>query len=182
MQAGSRRSNHGRERAMTTESQQRGSVANGELDHDDRRAIVQMAAEFAAREIAPRVAADDRDEQMPRDLLDKMGALGFFGGVVPVELGGLGLDYVTFAELIEEVSKTCQILGTFVSMPSGLVGASVERFGSPEQQERWLRPLARGEIFGGAAVTEPRSGSDVAGMTTTYRREGDEFILNGAKA
>ncbi len=89
---------------------------------------------------------------------------------------------MTFAELIEEVSKTDQILGTYVSMPSGLVGGSIEVFGSEEQRERWLRPLAQGRIFGGAAVTEPRSGSDVAGMSTTYRRDGDEFVLTGSKA
>lgn len=148
----------------------------------DRRAIVDLAAEFARREIAPRVAQYDLAEQLPRDLLDEMGRLGFFGGVIPVELGGLGLDYVTFAELIEEVSKTCQILGTFVSMPSGLVGASLEAYGTPEQQERWLRPLAAGEIFGAAGVTEPGSGSDVAAMTTTYKRDGDGFVINGAKA
>jgi alkylation response protein AidB-like acyl-CoA dehydrogenase len=152
------------------------------VDGADRRAIVEMAAEFAAREIAPRVAEYDRAEKLPRDLLDAMGELGFFGGVISVENGGLGLDYVTLAELIEEVSKVCQILGTFVSMPSGLVGASIERFGRPDQIDRWLRPLARGEIFGAAAVTEPGSGSDVAGMQTTYRREGDEFVINGAKA
>jgi hypothetical protein len=153
-----------------------------DIDGDERRAIVRLAAEFAAREVAPRVTAYDRAEQMPRDLLDQMGRLGFFGGVIAVEDGGMGLDYVTFVDLIEEVSKTCQILGTFVSMPSGLVGAGIERFGSTAQRERWLRPLAQGEIFGAAAVTEPRSGSDVAGMTTTYRRDGDEFVINGAKA
>jgi hypothetical protein len=67
-------------------------------------------------------------------------------------------------------------------MPSGLVGVSIQRFGRPDQLERWLRPLAQGAIFGAAAVTEPRSGSDVAGMQSTYRQEGDEFVLNGAKA
>jgi alkylation response protein AidB-like acyl-CoA dehydrogenase len=148
----------------------------------DRRAIVRLAAEFARREIAPLVADYDAKEYVPRDLLTRMGALGFFGGVVAEEYGGLGLDYVTFAELIEEVSKTCQIMGTLMSMPSGLVGASLERFGTADQRERWLRPLAAGEIFGGTAVTEPRSGSDVAGMTTTYRRDGEDFILNGSKA
>ncbi|MDO9407706.1 acyl-CoA dehydrogenase family protein [Patulibacter sp.] len=151
-------------------------------DTDDRRAIVRMAAEFAATEIAPLVAEYDRAEQIPRELLDKMGALGFFGGVLSEEDGGLGLDYVTFAELIEEVSKTCQILGTFVSMPSGLVGASIEAFGTAEQKERWLKPLAQGRIFGAAGVTEPGSGSDVAGMTTTYRKDGDDYVINGAKA
>jgi alkylation response protein AidB-like acyl-CoA dehydrogenase len=94
----------------------------------------------------------------------------------------MGLDYVTFVQLIEEISKTCQIIGTFVSMPSGLVGASIETFGTREQQDRWLRPLAQGEIFGAAGVTEPRSGSDVAGMTTTYKKDGGDYILNGAKA
>jgi alkylation response protein AidB-like acyl-CoA dehydrogenase len=149
---------------------------------DNRRAIVRAVGEFAEREIAPLVAEYDAQEFVPRDLLKRMGALGFFGGVVAEEYGGLGLDYVTFAELIEEVSKTCQIMGTLLSMPSGLVGASLERFGTPEQRERWLRPLAAGEMFGATAVTEPRSGSDVAGMTTTYRRDGDDFVLNGSKA
>jgi alkylation response protein AidB-like acyl-CoA dehydrogenase len=141
-----------------------------------------MARDFAAREIDPRVAEYDRAEKLPTDLLEKMATLGFFGGVVPVESGGLGLEFVTFAALIEEISKSCQILGTLVSMPSGLVGASIETYGTREQQERWLRPLAQGEIFGAAAVTEPGSGSDVAAMMTTYTREGDDFVLNGAKA
>jgi alkylation response protein AidB-like acyl-CoA dehydrogenase len=155
---------------------------DGNADSGERRAIVEMAADFAAREIAPRVADYDREEVLPTDLLDKMAALGLFGGVVPVELGGTGLDFVTFVALIEEISKTCQILGTLASMPSGLVGAGVERFGTQEQQDRWLRPLAQGEIFGAAAVTEPGSGSDVAALTTTYRRDGGDFVLNGAKA
>lgn len=148
----------------------------------ERRAIVEMARDFAAREIAPRVADYDRAEELPTDLLAKMAALGLFGGVIPVELGGMGLDFVTFIRLIEEISKSCQILGTLVSMPSGLVGAGIERFGTHEQQECWLRPLAQGDMFGAAAVTEPGSGSDVAAMTTTYRRDGDKFVLNGAKA
>jgi alkylation response protein AidB-like acyl-CoA dehydrogenase len=148
----------------------------------ERRAIVKLAADFRRREIDPVVAEYDLVEKLPSDLLARMGELGFMGGVVPEEMGGLGLDYVTFAELIEEISKSCNILGTLVSMPSGLVGAGIARYGSDEQRERWLRPLAQGEIFGGAAVTEPRSGSDVAGMTTTYKRDGDSYVINGAKA
>ena len=159
-----------------------GALAAPPGDDGSGTAIVRMAAEFARREIAPLVADYDRAETIPRDLLTRMGRLGFFGGVIPEELGGLGLDYVTFVQLTEEISKTCQILGTFVSMPSGLVGASIETFGTHEQRERWLRPLAQGEIFGAAGVTEPGSGSDVAGMTTTYKRDGDDFVINGAKA
>jgi len=152
------------------------------VDEASRRAIVEMAGEFARREIAPLVADYDRAEKIPREILDQMAELGLFGGVIPEELGGAGLDYLTFVELVEEISKTCQILGTFVSMPSGLVGSSIEEFGSAEQRDRWLRPLAGGEIFGAAGVTEPQSGSDVAAMTTTYRRDGDSFVLDGAKA
>ncbi len=166
---------------MSIESE-RSERVDGLPHSDERQAIIEMARDFATREIAPRVADYDRAEELPLDLLDKMAGLGLFGGVVPVELGGMGLDFVTFIGLIEEISKTCQILGTLVSMPSGLVGAGIERFGTTEQQDRWLRPLAQGEIFGAAAVTEPGSGSDVAAMTTTYRRDGDDFILNGAKA
>jgi alkylation response protein AidB-like acyl-CoA dehydrogenase len=152
------------------------------LDDAQKDALVASVGEFARSEIEPLVSGYDRDEKLPRDLLDRMAQLGFFGGTVPVELGGLGLDFVTFARVIEEISKTCHIMGTLVSMPSGLVGAGIQRYGTPEQIDRWLRPLAAGEIFGSSGVTEPRSGSDVAGMTTTYRREGDEFVINGAKA
>lgn len=148
----------------------------------DAAELVRVIGEFARKKIAPRVAAYDLEERLPRDILDEMGALGFMGGVIPTELGGLGLDFPTFAEVVEEVSKTCQIMGTIVSMPSGLVGGSIAEFGTPDQKERWLRPLAEGKIFGAAGVTEPRSGSDVAGMETGYKKDGDSFILNGAKA
>lgn len=146
------------------------------------QALVALAADFSSKEIAPRVAEYDKEERIPRDLLDRMAELGFFGGVIPESMGGLGLDYRTYAMLVEEIAKTCNIMACLVSMPSGLVGASVERYGTQAQIDRYLKPLAGGEIFGAAGVTEPRSGSDVAGMTTTYRRDGDEFVLNGAKA
>lgn len=149
---------------------------------EERQAFLSMAAEFMQSEVAPRVAQYDLEETIPRDILDTMADLGFFGGVLPADLGGLELDFVTFAELIEEVSKTCHILGTFVSMPSGLVGSAIEAYGSTEQKKQWLKPLAEGRMFGGAGVTEPRSGSDVAGMATTYRRDGDSFVINGSKA
>jgi alkylation response protein AidB-like acyl-CoA dehydrogenase len=151
-------------------------------DAEQRRALVELIGEFSRRELAPRVAEYDAKEQLPADLLERMSELGFFGGVIPVVDGGLGLDYVTFVQLVEEISKTCQIMGTLVSMPSGLVGASIATYGTAEQRRRWLVPLAQGEIFGAAGVTEPQSGSDVAGMVTHYRREGEEFVLNGAKA
>jgi alkylation response protein AidB-like acyl-CoA dehydrogenase len=145
-------------------------------------ALIALAGDFARNEIAPRVADYDAREELPQDLVREMGRLGFLGGVIPTELGGLGLDFRTFVDVVEEISKVCQTLGTIVTMPSGLVGASIHRYGNDEQLERWLRPLAQGRIFGGAGVTEPDSGSDVAAMRTTYRMDGDSFVLNGAKA
>jgi len=144
--------------------------------------IVEQAGAFARKVIAPLVAEYDRNEKLPRGVLDQMAELGFFGGVVSPEWGGLGLDHLTFARLIEEVSRVCHIMGTLISMPSGLVGSGIERFGTDAQKEQWLRPLAEGKIFGGSAVTEPDSGSDVAGMRTTYIKDGESYILNGTKA
>ncbi len=147
----------------------------------DRDMLVGLVREFARNEVAPRVRDYDREESIPPDLLHKMSELGFFGGTVPVEWGGSGLDHVTYAMLIEEVSKVDHILGVLMSMPSALVGAGILAYGTEEQKRRWLTPLARGEIFGGAGVTEPQSGTDVAGMHTTYTRDGDDFILRGSK-
>jgi alkylation response protein AidB-like acyl-CoA dehydrogenase len=145
-------------------------------------ALVELVGDFARAEIAPRVADYDAREELPQDLIREMGRLGFLGGIIPAELGGLGLDHRTYIAVVEEISKVCQALGTIVTMPSGLVGASIHKYGTQAQIERWLRPLAEGVMFGGAGVTEPDSGSDVAAMRTTYRMDGDDFVINGAKA
>jgi alkylation response protein AidB-like acyl-CoA dehydrogenase len=137
---------------------------------------------FASKEVAPRVQAYDLDERLPRDLLERMGSLGLTGGTVPRAWGGNELSNRTHAALIEELSRVCHILGTIMSMPSGLVGAAILQYGTDEQKRQWLTPLAEGTIFGAAGVTEPQSGSDVAGLETSYRREGDRFVLNGRKA
>lgn len=152
------------------------------INASESAALVKLVGDFAREEIAPRVADYDAREELPQDLLREMGRLGFLGGVVPAEFGGAGLDYRTFAAVVEEISKVCQVLGTLVTMPSGLVGASIQKYGTAAQIERWLRPLAQGTLFGGAGVTEPDSGSDVAAMRTTYCVDADEFVINGAKA
>jgi alkylation response protein AidB-like acyl-CoA dehydrogenase len=149
---------------------------------EDGIAFRDLVRSFAQREVAPRVQAYDRDEKLPPDLLDRMGQLGLMGGTIPVEWGGNGLDHRTHAMLIEELSRVCHILGTLMSMPSGLVGAAILKYGTEDQKNQWLRPLAEGKIFGAAGVTEPQSGSDVAGLETTYRKDGDSFVLNGRKA
>jgi alkylation response protein AidB-like acyl-CoA dehydrogenase len=147
-----------------------------------RGALLDSVRRFAREVVAPQVAGYDAAEQLPKDILAKMAELELFGGTVPVEWSGNGLDHVTFALLIEEISKVDHSLGVLMSMPSALVGSGILRYGSDEQRRRYLAPLARGEIFGGAGVTEPRSGSDVAGTVTRFRRAADGYVLNGQKA
>jgi alkylation response protein AidB-like acyl-CoA dehydrogenase len=148
-------------------------------EHD---ALIDTAADFARREVAPHVAAYDREERFPAELVRKTAELGWVGAVVPPEYGGQGLDWLGFARLIEELSRTCHVIGLAVSFPSGLVGAGILRYGTEEQKRRWIEPLVRGETFAGAGVTEPASGTDVARMATRCRREGDEYVISGAKA
>ena len=155
--------------------------ASTAITAEDRAQLVGLVRDFADRVVQPRVREYDEQESIPSEILDEMRNLGFFGGTVPEEWGGAGLDHVTFAAIIEEVSKVDHILGVLMSMPSALVGGGLLTFGTGEQREQWLRPLAQGEIFGGAGVTEPQSGTDVAGMTTTYQRDGDGFVLRGSK-
>jgi len=152
------------------------------LPDADRRSVVETVTEFANREIRPRVHEYDAAEETPLDLIGRMAELGFLGGVLPEEYGGAGLDYRTFCDVVIALATVDQNLAGFATFPSGLIGSSILLYGTEEQKQRWLVPLARGETFGAAGVTEPRSGSDVAGTETTYRRDASGFVINGAKA
>jgi alkylation response protein AidB-like acyl-CoA dehydrogenase len=148
---------------------------------DEQRALLELARDWGEREIAPRVADYDRDERFPKELAQQAGELGFAGGVVPVEYGGAGLDHVTYAALMEEISRHCHVVACALTFPSGLVGNSILRYGTEEQKQRYLAPLARGQVFAGAGVTEARSGTDVSDMDTTCTRDGDDYVISGAK-
>lgn len=148
---------------------------------DERSQLLEVVRDFANRDVRPRVRDYDREEKLPRDILERMSELGFYGGTVPEEYGGAGLDHVTFSMVVEEISKADHCLGVLTSMPSALVGGGLLAYGTEEQKKQWLTPLAEGKIFGGAGVTEPQSGSDVAGMETMYARDGDGFVIRGAK-
>ena len=147
----------------------------------DQLELVQLARDFARNEIAPYVADYDREERFPAEIVRAAGELGLAGGIVPTEYGGAGLDHLTYAMVIEEISKVCHVVACALTFPSGLVGNSIQRFGTEEQRERYLAPLARGETFAGAGVTEARSGTDVADMDTTYTRDGDGYVIRGSK-
>ena len=147
----------------------------------EQESLLELARDFARREIAPHVAQYDREERYPIEIIRQAAELGLLGGVVPVEYGGGGLDYKTYAMLVEEVSRVCHVVGLSMSLASGLVGSSVQAFGTEQQKQRYLVPLARGEAFGGAGVTEARSGTDVSDMDTSVRKDGSDYIINGAK-
>jgi alkylation response protein AidB-like acyl-CoA dehydrogenase len=150
-----------------------------DTEHESLRASVR---EFARREIAPLVADYDREERFPADIVRKAGELGWIGAAISPEYGGQGLDWLSFTMVIEELSRVCHIIGLSVSLPSGLAGAGILRYGSEQQKLERIAPLARGETFAGAGVTEPGGGTDVANMATRCRRDGDDYIINGAKA
>ncbi|MFN8162552.1 MAG: acyl-CoA dehydrogenase family protein [Solirubrobacterales bacterium] len=147
----------------------------------ERENIIDTVGAFARAEVAPRVRDYDRAETVPRDLLERMAELGFYGGTIPEKYGGLGLDHETYAMAIEEMSTVCHMMGLFMSMASGLVGSGILHYGNEDQIERYLTPLAQGKAFGGAGVTEPHSGTDVGAMETTVERSNGAYILRGQK-
>ena len=149
---------------------------------EEQEQIRKTAREFAEREIAPCVAEYDAQERFPIELVRKAAALGFMGGVVPAEYGGSGLDFVSNTIILEEISRACHAVACALSFPSGLAGSALLRFGSEEQKQRYLKPLAKGEIFAATGVTEPHSGTDVAAMQTVVTKDGDGYVLNGSKA
>lgn len=148
---------------------------------EEQTELRRLAREFALREIAPHVADYDREERFPEEIVRAAGRLGLAGGVVPTEYGGAGLDYMTFTGVIEEISRICHAVACALTFPSGLVGSAILRYGSEEQKQRYLVPLAGAELFAGAGVTEARSGTDVSDMDTTARRDGTDYIISGSK-
>jgi alkylation response protein AidB-like acyl-CoA dehydrogenase len=147
----------------------------------EQEELRRLAREFGEKEIAPHVGEYDKIERFPKEIVQAAGELGFAGGIVPPEYGGAGLDYVTFAGLMEEISRHCHIVACALTFPSGLVGNSILRYGTEEQKQRYLKPLAQGKTFAGAGVTEARSGTDVSDMDTSCKRDGSDWVINGAK-
>ncbi len=148
---------------------------------EEQRRYQALVREFAEKEVAPHVRDYDRAERYPVEIVKKMAALGFIGGTIPEQYGGAGLDHLTMALGIEEMSRVCIHMGSAMGRASGLVGAGILEFGTDAQKRKYLVPVARGDVFAGTAVTEPHSGTDVAAMETTAVRKGGEYILTGSK-
>lgn len=140
-----------------------------------------LAREFADREIAPGARERDRGRIYPADVLAKMAPLGFLGGPVPEEYGGMGLDYISHAIITEEIGRADSSVRTTLSVQISLVELTILRFGTEEQKRTYLPRLCRGEWIACFGLTEPGYGSDAAGIATTATRDGEDWILDGRK-
>jgi butyryl-CoA dehydrogenase len=151
-----------------------------ELDQD-HRILRDGIRDFATKEIAPLAIDIDEKHRIPDELVAKIAGMGFLGSYIPPEYGGAGLDILSYAILVEEVSRACASSGILISAHTSLACDPLLHFGTEEQKKRYLPALASGEKIGCILLTEPEAGSDVAAIATTYRREGDEFVINGSK-
>ena len=153
-----------------------------DLDLTEQQQMVRtMARDFAERAVAPRARKLDEESQWPKELVREMAGLGLMGVAVPEDLGGAGMDNVSYALAIEEISRACASTGVIMSVNNSLVCDPLLKFGSSDQHREWLKPLASGEKLGCFGLTEPSSGSDASDMQTVATREGDEWVINGSK-
>ena len=144
--------------------------------------VRRTAREFAEAEVAPRAAHYDEAEEFPVEVMAKLGGLGFLGALVPPEYGGAGLDYVSYASVVEELSRADGSVGITMWAHNSLCVNHLYLQGSEAQRQRYLPALCRGDVLGAWALTEPGSGSDAAALRTTATEDGDGFVLKGSKA
>jgi len=149
---------------------------------EDQRAIQQAAREFARREIAPHAEAWDRDAYFEPSVITKLADLGFLGMMVPEQYDGLGLETLTYLVALEEIAAVDASTAVLMSVHNSLPTQMLMRWGTEEQKQRFLRPMARGELLGAFALSEPEAGSDAASLRAQATREGDCWLLNGTKA
>lgn len=149
--------------------------------NEQQRMIRDSVREFARERLAPNAAAWDREHHFPAEAIREMGEMGLMGIFVPEQWGGAGLDYVSLALAIEEIAAGDGACSTIVSVQNSVVCGPLLSFGSDAQKERFLKPLASGEHLGCFCLTEPHVGSDAGAIRTRAVRDGDHYVLNGAK-
>jgi butyryl-CoA dehydrogenase len=148
---------------------------------EEQRMIRDTAREFATREVAPKAAELDRSGRWPSEILKQMGELGLLGIMIPQEHGGAGLDALSYALAMEEISAACASCGVIMSVNNSLFCDPIYKFGSDMQKESILAPAARGDKLGCFGLTEPMSGSDAQTMVTSAEKTNGGWVLNGAK-
>ncbi len=137
--------------------------------------------EFAEKEAKPLAQEIDENHRFPRETVDKMAKLGFLGIPVPKEYGGQGCDPLTYTMCVEELSKVCGTTGVIVSAHTSLCCDPIQTYGTEEQKQKYLIPLAKGEKLGAFGLTEPGAGTDAQGQQTKAMLDGEEWVLNGSK-
>ena len=147
----------------------------------EQELVKQMVREFAINEVKPIAAEIDVTERFPMENVEKMARYNMLGIPFPTEFGGAGGNNVSYAMTVEELSKVCGTTGVIVSAHTSLCAAPIYQFGTQEQKEKYLVPLAKGEKLGAFGLTEPNAGTDAAGQQTTAVLDGDNYILNGSK-
>ncbi len=148
---------------------------------EEQRAVREMVRDFAESEIRPIAARIDETHEFPHENVKKMAELGLLGMIVPEEYGGAGMDYVSYVIAIEELSRVCASHGVIASVNNSLVCYPLLTYGTEEQKQKYLVPLAKGERLGCYCLTEPNAGSNAANQESTAVDDGDDFVLNGTK-
>jgi butyryl-CoA dehydrogenase len=148
---------------------------------EDQLLVQRTAREFATAEVLPKAAAIDRDHRHPAELVQRMAELGFLGIAVPEQWGGAGLDHISYALAMEEISRACASTGVIMSVNNSLVCDPIHRFGTDAQKQQWLTPLAQGKLLGCFALSEPEAGSDAAAQRTIAEPAGGGWRLDGVK-
>ncbi len=148
---------------------------------EEHKMIRKMVRQFAEKEVAPIAAEIDEKGKVPFENIKKMGELGLLGLTVSEEYGGAGMDTVSYCIAVEEISKACAATAIAMAVHNSLVCHGIEKFGTEDQKQRFLVPLAAGKLVGAFALTEPEAGSDAAAQKTTMVLDGDEYIVNGTK-
>ena len=149
---------------------------------EEQREICRTAREFAQAEIVPFTAQWDRDSYFEPTLVKKLGDLGFLGMLIPEQYDGLGLDALTYLMALEEISTHDASVGVMMSVHNSLPTQMILNYGTEAQKTRWLPSMARGELLGAFALSEPGSGSDASALSTQAVRDGDDWILTGTKS
>jgi butyryl-CoA dehydrogenase len=148
---------------------------------DEQRLIRETAREFTDNEIVARARENDRNEHFDLELIGKLAGQGYLGSIVPREYGGAGLDYLSYALIVEEVGRGCSAMRTVVSVQTSLVCSAILRWGTEECKQEYLPRLCSGEWLGCFALTEPDTGSDAASQRTRATRTDSGWVINGAK-
>ncbi|KUY31763.1 acyl-CoA dehydrogenase family protein [Elizabethkingia ursingii] len=148
---------------------------------ENLKMIAETARDFAEKNIRPHIMDWDESQHFPKDLFHQLGEMGFMGIVVPEKYGGSGLSYDEYVAIVDEISQVDPSIGLSVAAHNSLCTNHIYEFANEEQKMKWLPQLASGKVIGAWGLTEHNTGSDAGGMSTTAVRDGDDWIINGAK-